>query len=72
MVYGDHPPPHFHARKDNAAATVDIDTLAVTGSLPRGARDLVLEWAEQRRPELRRVWQLAQRHDDPGKIAPLP
>jgi hypothetical protein len=46
MYFGDHPPPHFHARYSGHNAKIDIDTLAVIeGQLPPRALGLVTEWA---------------------------
>ena len=46
MYYKDHAPPHFRAIYGDHEATIDIQTLEIhDGSLPRRAKDLVLEWA---------------------------
>ena len=73
MYYGDHSPPHFHARYGDQEAVLGIDPLAVIrGRLPPRANGLVVEWAAQHRAELLEAWRRAERHEDPGKIAPLP
>ena len=60
MFYGDHRPPHFHARYGKHRATVAIETLTVlTGGLPPRAMGLVIEWAALHQSELRAAWALA-------------
>jgi hypothetical protein len=54
-------PPHFHARYAEYEAEVAIQSLEVlNGSLPRRALALVLEWAADRREELRTNWEAAR------------
>ncbi len=44
MYFGEHPPPHFHARYAGQSAKVDIDALTlIDGKLPARALGLVLE-----------------------------
>ena len=53
MFYNDHPPAHFHATYAGEEIRVDVDTLEIlSGSLPRRAQAMVLEWggAAPRRP----------------------
>ena len=72
VYYNDHRPPHFHAFYAGAEILIDIDTLAVLrGRLPPRAMGLVMEWADQRRDELRRVWQQAQDARPLDRIDPL-
>ena len=53
MFFGDHNPPHFHARYGRAKALVRIaDGKIIAGDLPPTARRMVREWALARRPEL--------------------
>jgi hypothetical protein len=50
MYYGDHGPPHFHAYYAEFAAKFAIDSLEILeGTLPRRARNLVVEWALEHR-----------------------
>jgi hypothetical protein len=73
IYFGDHPPPHFHARYSGQIAKVDIETLSVIdGSLPSRALGLVLEWAALHQQELRDAFIRAANLEQPGKIAPLP
>jgi hypothetical protein len=54
IYYGDHPPPHFHARYGSDVAKIAIETLQVIdGTLPKRALGLVLDWATLHRHELR-------------------
>ena len=70
--FQEHGPPHFHARYGGDGALVNIDTLSMEGRLPARARGLVVEWADLHQDELREAWNRAQRHEPPGRIAPLP
>ena len=60
MYYREHPPAHFHAEYAEYEITVDIDSGIVTGKFPRRALDVVLEWYELHREELRDDWQRAR------------
>ena len=72
MESGDTPPAHFHVTYGGALALICIEKLTVLkGRLSPRALGLVVEWASQRRNELRSAWQRGQRLEDPGKIAPL-
>ncbi|HEY6562982.1 MAG TPA: DUF4160 domain-containing protein [Pirellulaceae bacterium] len=72
MYYGDHSPPHFHARYAGQSAKIDIDTLAIIeGKLPGRALGLVIEWAALHQQELRDAFQNAANLEPPGKIEPL-
>ncbi|MXW43076.1 MAG: DUF4160 domain-containing protein [Acidimicrobiia bacterium] len=54
MSYGNHPPPHFHAKYGGHETVEDIDNLTVSdGDLPPRANGLVIEWASQHRNERR-------------------
>ncbi len=73
MYYGDHPPPHFHARYAGEAAKIEISTSRIlAGSLPERAHRLVREWVEQHRIELEADWERAVNHEKPEPIDPLP
>ncbi len=72
MYFGGHAPPHFHAYYGSDLAVVEIETLRVMyGRLPRRALAMVLEWAAERREELRADWALAQAHRPLQRIDPL-
>ena len=72
MDWNDNQPPHFHALYAEDEALIDIRTLEVLqGSLPRRARSLVLEWAQDHRAELLQDWELCERNQQPFRIAPL-
>ncbi|MCY4578091.1 MAG: DUF4160 domain-containing protein [Chloroflexi bacterium] len=69
--FRDHNPPHFHALHGEYEAVIDINTLVVEGRLPRREHRLVIRWARIHQDELREAWERAQRHESPGRIAPL-
>jgi len=70
--FRDHEPPHFHAVYGESEASLRIDTLEVaTGSLPRRALALVLEWASLHRAELLEDWERARRGVPLAPIEPL-
>ena len=72
MYYGDHAPPHFHARYGGDSAKIAIETgELIAGSLPSRALRLVREWVEQHRAELEANWQRATNHKQPEAIEPL-
>jgi hypothetical protein len=72
MYYGDHPPPHFHARYGSDAAKIEIaSSEVIAGGLPGRALRLVREWVELHRDELYANWHRAVRHERPWPIDPL-
>ena len=72
MYFGDHPPPHFHARYAGQNAKFDIETLAlIEGRLPARALGLIIEWAAAHQDELRSAFEKAANLEPPGKIEPL-
>jgi hypothetical protein len=72
MYFGDHPPPHFHARYAGQQAKIDIDALAVIeGKLPARALGLVIEWAALHQNELRDAFDRVVNMQPPGRIEPL-
>ena len=72
MYYGDHPPPHFHARYGDENAKVEIETGDIlAGSLSTRALRLVREWLKQHRAELEANWQHVVDNEQPEQIEPL-
>ncbi len=72
MYYNDHAPPHFHARYGELEIRVDIETGDImSGSFPKRASKLVLEWHKLHRDELLNDWQLAEERKPLEKIEPL-
>ena len=70
MYFGDHVPPHFHARYGRARALFRIaDTTIIAGELPPTAARMVREWAIAHRAELEENWRRAQAHEPLEKIA---
>jgi hypothetical protein len=71
MYWGDHGPPHFHARYSGQKASIAIEDLSlIAGSLSPRALGLVMEWAAHQQ-ELRLAWQKATKKESPGTIPPL-
>jgi hypothetical protein len=65
-------PAHFHAAYGDEEIVVAIPTLQVlTGSLPRRASSLELEWAVEHQADLRRAWQQATALEPIDPIEPL-
>jgi hypothetical protein len=53
MYYNEHNPPHFHAKYGEFEAVLNIHNLQIMeGSLPKRAKALILEWADEHRAEL--------------------
>jgi hypothetical protein len=72
MFFNEHNPPHFHARYGDWQAEIDIQTLRVIeGDLPKRAKAMVLEWAEEHRDELMDNWNLARELRELKYIKPL-
>lgn len=72
MYFGDHPPPHFHARYGEEEAKISIATGEIlAGELSGRALRLVREWLGQHRPELDDNWQRVVVNEQPEGIAPL-
>jgi hypothetical protein len=72
MYHNDHAPPHFHAEYSGDEALYEIDTLRLyVGKLPRRVHNMVIEWADLHRDELRENWALARRGEDLNDIEPL-
>ena len=72
MFWREHAPPHFHALYGEYEALIDIRTLEViSGSLPRRALALTIEWAIEHRTELMVDWDICQAKQLPKRIPPL-
>ncbi len=72
FYYNEHNPPHFHAKYGEFRAEVDIKTLQIIeGELPKRAKTLVLEWADEHREELLDNWEKARLMQDLKYIDPL-
>ena len=72
MYYDDHNPPHFHAFYGSHEAMIGIEKLEIlSGTLPKRAKSLVLEWAFEHRAELMDDWTLAEQHHPLNQIEPL-
>ena len=72
FYYNEHNPPHFHAKYGEFVAEIEISTLQILkGELPKRAKSMVLEWADEHRTELMQDWQLARQNHELMKIEPL-
>lgn len=72
LYYNEHNPPHFHAKYGDYQAEIDIRTLQIlNGELPKRAKTLVLEWADEHREELMTDWELARQNSALNRIEPL-
>lgn len=71
MLYDDHAPAHFHAKYGDHLISVNILSGAIDGRFPRKARNSVCKWYVMHKEELLEDWELAQKHAELKKIAPL-
>jgi len=71
MYFGDHNPPHFHARYGSHVGRVALDGTILEGRLPRRAMRLIREWVDLHEEELSACWDRAVNHEPPGRIDPL-
>jgi hypothetical protein len=70
--FGDHGPPHFHARHAQGSAKVRIDSLEmIESTLARRQLRFVLAWAELGQDELRENWRRARAGETLQPIEPL-
>ncbi|MGL5752938.1 MAG: DUF4160 domain-containing protein [Paraclostridium sp.] len=57
MYFNDHLPPHFHALYGEYNGVFDLDTFEMTeGDLPKRAKKLIQEWANENQEELKKMW----------------
>jgi hypothetical protein len=72
MFFGDHAPPHFHARYGQSKASIAIDSLNVLeGELPPRVLGLVIEWATFHKAEIQADWERVARLQPVKPIKPL-
>ena len=72
MYWGDHGPPHFHARYGGEKASITIEDLSIlAGRLPPRALGLVVEWAALHKEELEEAWRKASENEPLDPIEPL-
>ncbi len=72
MYYGDHVPPHFHARYAGDQVSVRIDNGEILdGTLSRRALQLVEEWRVLHQAELTEDWARAEARQPLTRIEPL-
>lgn len=71
MYWDDHSPPHFHAKYGWFEITVNILNGVVEGKFPKRALRHVLEWYELHKNELKKDWELCEKHKPLKPIEPL-
>ena len=72
FYWGDHLPPHFHAKYGGDEAMIEIRTGEILrGALSPRTLSLVQEWRKLHVEELLRDWELASRREPLDYIAPL-
>lgn len=71
MNYNEHNPPLFHAEYQNYEVTVEIQTGAVTGKMPRRALNLIWTWLDEHQTELLENWERARQRQALSQIEPL-
>ncbi|MCQ3974462.1 MAG: transcriptional regulator [Anaerolineae bacterium] len=71
MNYNEHNPPHFHAEYQNYEVTVEIQTGAITGNMPRRALNLIWTWLDEHQAELLENWDRARQRQALSQIEPL-
>lgn len=54
----DHPPPHFHVRYNQKSVLIEIDSLDISGKLPKNVTKKVLKWAKKNKPFLSKEWSI--------------
>jgi hypothetical protein len=72
MYFGDHHPPHFHARYQAHKAVVRIRPPGlIAGELPPRALGMVIEWARLHESELLANWLRSRNLEPLARVAPL-
>jgi len=71
MFFGDHNPPHFHAKYQSYEVKINIDDGMVQGKIPRRALKLIYEWLDLHKTELIDNWKLLEQRKPINKIDPL-
>ncbi|MCC7400495.1 MAG: DUF4160 domain-containing protein [Chitinophagaceae bacterium] len=72
MYWGDHEPPHFHAKYGEFEVLICISDLSIySGYIPSRALGLVIEWASLHQEELMQNWDNTKKFIPPQKIEPL-
>jgi hypothetical protein len=70
FYYGDHPPPHFHAKLAENDAVIGLrDVKLLAGGLPPAKLSAVMHWAATRQPELWTAWNAAQQEQVLARIS---
>lgn len=57
MFFDEHNPPHFHAIYGEYNGMFELNPLQMNeGDLPKNAKRMVLEWAQEYKAELLKMW----------------
>ncbi len=57
MFFDEHNPPHFHAIYGEYNGMFELNPLQMKeGDLPKNAKRMVLEWAQEHKAELLKMW----------------
>ena len=67
----EHNPPHFHIRYNDYRATMDINTGEINGNLPRRVLNMVYEWYDLHKVELKDNWLRMEKGEEIIEIKPL-
>jgi hypothetical protein len=71
MYNSEHNPPHFHIHYNDYRATMDINTCELNGKLPRRVVNMVYEWYDQIKEELKQNWLRMEKGEEIISIKPL-
>ena len=71
MFWREHQPPHFHAKYGDDEVIVEIQTGKVTGNISPRVLNMVQEWRELHKDELKADWKLAEEDKPLKRIKPL-
>jgi hypothetical protein len=71
MYWGDHAPPHFHAKYGDYEIIIEIGSGIIEGKFPKRAMNLVMEWYDIHKDELLENWMSISSTGDFHKINPL-
>ena len=57
VYYREHPPPHFHVLYAEYEELIEIETLETyVGNIPKAQRKKVIDWADDKRDYLMRIF----------------
>lgn len=71
MFYNEHNPPHFYANYGEYKIVVNLDDELIKGFMIKRALNLIFEWMDTHKEELRMNWEKCKKRVKPDKIEPL-